>query len=361
MNLTNNLSSEKMKNVYRNICTGIFSVLLLTSCENKNQEAQEEETEQAVAVEAQQVHRQNFPQEIDYTANVEAWETAFITGQNGVRIDEIHVAEGEQVRRGQLLVTMNSNQLSQAQAQLDLAQREVERLGTLVQIGAVSGQRLDQAQMELENAMSNFQSLGKNTRLTANFNGVITAKHFSEGEMYMPSANAPSILTLMQLEPVKVTIRIGERFYNQVQQGMAATVRTDVYPNEEFSGEVYRKFPTIDRNSRTFQTEIRIENDGSRLRPGMFARVILNLGEAEGIYIPSSAVVNQPGTTNRYVFVKEGNKVIRVNVQTGNRFQEQIMIISGLEPGQMIITEGIGKLNEGTRVRVMNKLALQAE
>lgn len=350
-----------MKNFYRNISVGIFGALLLTSCGNGDPEAQQEENEQAVAVEAQQVQRQNFPQEIDYTANVEAWETALITGQNGVRIDAIHVDEGEQVRRGQLLVTMNSTQLSQAEAQLDLARREVERFGTLVEIGAVSGQRLDQAQTELQNALSNFQSLGKNTRLTANFDGVITAKHFSEGEMYMPSANAPSILTIMQLEPVKVTIRIGERFYNEVQEGMAATVRTDVYPDEEFSGKVYRKFPTIDRNSRTFQTEIRIENDGRRLRPGMFARVILNLGDAEGIYIPSSAVVNQPGTTNRYVFVKEGETVTRANVETGNRFQEQIRIISGLEPGQMIITEGIGKLNEGTRVRVMNELALQAE
>lgn len=361
MKLTNNLPSEKMRNIYRNFYAGILGIFILTSCGNGDQEAPQEQTQQAVAVEAQEVQRQNFPQEIDYTANVEAWETAYITGQNGVRIDEIHVEEGQQVRRGQLLVTMNSSQLNQAQAQLNLARREVERLDTLVKIGAVSGQRLDQAQTELQNALSNFQSLGQNTRLTANFDGVITAKYFSEGEMYMPSANAPSILTLMQLEPVKVTINIGERFYNQVQEGMSATVRTDVYPDEEFSGEVYRKFPTIDRNSRTFQTEIRIENEERRLRPGMFARVILNLGEAEGIYIPSSAVVNQPGTTNRYVFVKEGDTVTRVNVETGNRFQDQIRIISGLEPGQMIITEGIGKLNEGTRVRVVNEPAQQAD
>ncbi|NJY62786.1 efflux RND transporter periplasmic adaptor subunit [Salinimicrobium sp. CDJ15-81-2] len=348
-----------MKNSYKSIYAIVFSVLLLFSCGNGD-EAQQEQTEKAVAVEAQQVQRHDFPQIIEYTANVEAWETAYITGQNGVRIDEIYVSEGEQVRKGQLLATMNSSQLSQAQAQLDLARREVERLDTLVQIGAVSGQRLDQAQTELQNALSNFQSLGQNTRLTANFNGVITAKYFSEGEMYMPSADAPAILTLMQLEPVKVTIRIGERFYDQVEEGMPATVRTDVYPDEEFMGEVYRVFPTIDRNSRTFQTEIRIENDERRLRPGMFARVMLNLGEIEGIYVPSTAVVNQPGTTNRYVFLKEGDSVTRVNVQTGNRYQDQIRILSGLEAGQTIITEGIGKLNEGTRVRLMGKPAQQA-
>lgn len=102
-------------------------------------------------------------------------------------------------------------------------------------------------------------------------------------------------------------------------------------------------------------TEIRIDNEERRLRPGMFARVILDLGEVEGIYIPSSAVVNQPGTANQYVFVKDGDRVSRVNVETGNRYQDQIGIVSGLEAGQTIITEGIGKLNEGTLVRVMNE------
>jgi len=236
-----------MKKFYRNIYTAFFSLLFLASCGNGHQEAQQEETEQAVAVEVQVVQLQVMPQEISYTANVEAWETAFITGPNGVRIDRIHVEEGATVRRGQVLVTMNSTQLNQAQATLDLARREVERLDTLVKIGAVSGQRLDQAQTEYQNALSNSQNLGQNTRLTANFNGVITAKYFSEGEMYVPSADAPSILTLMQLEPVKVTISVGERFYNQVQEGMSGTVRTDVYPDEEFSGEIHRKFPTIDR------------------------------------------------------------------------------------------------------------------
>ncbi|PRY01218.1 RND family efflux transporter MFP subunit [Pontibacter ummariensis] len=175
--------------------------------------------------------------------------------------------------------------------------------------------------------------------------------------MFVPSATAPAILTLMQIEPVEVTVSVAEGFYDQVEEGMPALVRTDVYPNREFKGEVYRKSPTINRASRTFEAEIRIPNEERMLRPGMFARVSLNLGDVEGIYIPAKAVVSQPGTTNQYVFVKEGDRVRRVAVETGNRYQDQIRIVSGLDAGQTIITEGIGKLNQGTLVRVVSPSA----
>ncbi|MBD3631299.1 efflux RND transporter periplasmic adaptor subunit [Cyclobacterium sp.] len=344
-----------MKKLNKSLFLWISVFAMMVSCGGKDQEADsEQEVKEAVAVEAQPVEKQIFPQIIRYTANVEAWEQAYITGQTGVRIDEIKVEEGERVKRGQLLVTMNAAQLNQARSQMELASREVERLDTLVKIGSVSGQQFDQAMTEYQNALTNYENLAENTRLTANFDGVITKKYFFDGEMFTPSAEAPAILVMMQIEPIKITINVGEGFYNQVKKGMKATVRTDVYPEEEFSGQVDRKSPTIDRNSRTFRIEIRIENEERQLRPGMFARVSLNLGEIEGIYIPATAVVNQPGTTDQFVFVKEGDRVRRIAVETGNRYQDLIRVVSGLEAGKTIITEGIGKLNEGTLVRVVN-------
>ena len=313
-----------------------------------------------MSVEAQTIQTQELSELISYTGNVEAWETAYITGQTGVRINDILVEEGDQVRRGQLLAIMNSTQLRQAETQLELARREMERLDTLVKIGSVSGQQFDQARSAYENALSDYENLGQNTRLTANFSGVITNKYFSAGEMFVPSAEAPAILTLMQMDPVKIIINVAESFYARVDKGMSASVKVDVYPDEEFSGEVYRKLPTIDRNSRTFQTEIQVDNLEGRLRPGMFARVSLDLGATEGLYIPAHAVVNQPGTTNQFVYVKEGDRVKRVRIETSNRYQDLIRVISGLQAGQTIITEGIGKLNEGTRVKVMNSPTQQA-
>src|SRR5690606_419340 len=103
----------------------VFAIMI--SCGDEGQEAgsEQEVKEEAVAVEAQTVEEQTFPQIIRYTANVEAWEQAHITGQTGVRIDEIKVERGDRVKRGQLLVTMSASQLSQARTQMELAGREV--------------------------------------------------------------------------------------------------------------------------------------------------------------------------------------------------------------------------------------------
>ncbi|QCR21248.1 efflux RND transporter periplasmic adaptor subunit [Pontibacter sp. SGAir0037] len=357
MEQATNVSGRTIKKIYRGLAGYALLALLLNACGGNEQQAQTQEkaeAEQAVAVEAQVIQVQTLPQQISYTGNIEPWEQALIAGQTGVRIDRIHVQEGDQVRKGQVLATMNSTQLNQAKTQLDLARRNVTRLDTLYRIGSVSGQQFDQAQTEYQNALSNYNNLAQNTRLTANFNGVITGKYFTSGEIFSPSADAPAILSMMQIDPVKVTIRVGEAYFTRVNEGMQATVLSDVYPDQEFTGQVYRKSPTIDRGSRTFQTEIRIDNKDRRLRPGMFARVTLNLGEAEGIYIPTSAVVNQQGTTNQFVYVVEGDRVRRTAVETGNRYEELIQIQSGLEAGQRIVTEGMGKLNEGSLVRIMN-------
>ncbi|MFT2008748.1 efflux RND transporter periplasmic adaptor subunit [Pontibacter sp. 13R65] len=335
-------------------------LLLLTACGGSDQQATQEEpaAEQAIAIEAQPIQMQKLPQQIEYTGNIEAWEAALVAGQSGVRIDRVHVEEGQQVRKGQVLVTMNSTQLNQARIQLDLARRQVQRLDTLYRIGSVSGQQFDQAQTEFQNAEASYNNLAQNTRLTANFNGVVINKYFTDGELFVPGANSPAILNIMQIEPVKVIINVSESYFTRVNDGMQATVLSDVYPGEEFIGKVYRKSPTIDRASRTFQAEIRIENKDRRLRPGMFARVVLNLGEMEGLYVPAAAIVRQPGTSNEFVYVVgEEKRARRVLVKTGNRHRELIRVESGLEPGQTIVTEGMAKLNEGALVRTVNEAA----
>src|SRR5690554_7452165 len=97
--------------------------------------------EVGIAVNVINTQLQTYPLLITYSGSLEAWETAFISGQNGVRIDRIHAEEGDFVKQGQLLATMNATQFTQAQLQVDQARREIERIDTLVKIGSVSGQQ----------------------------------------------------------------------------------------------------------------------------------------------------------------------------------------------------------------------------
>ena len=328
--------------------------LAIFSCRNQQETAPSEE-DTGAAVDVQQVNRDTYPVTLEFSGNIRPWEQVFITSTAGKRIDQIYADVGDEVKAGALLVQMNNAQLQQALAQLQLARKTVNRLDTLLELGSVSQERFDQAQTEYETALNNYQMLAENTRLDAPFSGVITNKYFYEGEQFSPSAQNPSILTLMQLDPVKVIINISEDHYTEIDQGMKALVMIDNYPDTTFSGTIYKKYPTIDEETRTFTTEVRIENNQKLLRPGMYAQTRITLDEEQGIYIPISAIVSQPGTDDQFVYVVENNTAERVQVETGNQYNNLVLIESGLQQGDRLVTEGMAKLQDGTKVRIINQ------
>lgn len=310
--------------------------------------------ELGTAVNVISTHLQTYPHLITYSGSLEAWETAFISGQTGVRIDRIHAEEGDFVKQGQLLATMNATQLNQAKLQVDLARREINRIDTLVKIGSVSGQQLDQAQNELENAESNLENLLENTELRAPFNGVITGRHFSRGEIFAPGAEQPSLLTLMQIDPIKLTIQVAEQYYRQVEEGMEADVTVELFAEEGYKGKVTKKHPQIHTGTRTFAVEISLPNRGAELKPGMFARVNIDLGATTGVFVPSYAVLSQAGTNERFVFVVDGNNLAaKIPVQVGSRYRDMVLIEKGLGENAQLVIEGMQRLVDGSTVRII--------
>ena len=134
---------------------------------------------------------------------------------------------------------------------------------------------------------------------------------------------------------------------------MEVKVSINVYDDEEFTGKVTLIHPTINRTSHTFPVEISIPNSDSRIRPGMFARVNINLGSNEGILVPDAAVMKQTGSNDRYVFVvKDGvadKKVITVGQHLGTNYE----VISGIEAGDEIVVAGASRLSDNQEVEVI--------
>ncbi len=288
-----------------------------------------------------------------YPGNIEQWEYAFITGMTGSRIDRLHVREGDRVRKGDLMAEMERTQIHQARVQMNTAENEVRRLTNLAEVGAVSTQQLEHAQAQLDNARSQYEQLEKNTYLKAPIDGVVTNRFFVEGEIFAPGGERPAIFTLMTLDPVKVTIHISERFYPQIRPGMEVDVRTDTYPGRSFTGRVHYLSPTVDPRSRTFKVEIRIDNRDRLLSPGMFARVTLDLTRREGIFLPSASVYRTPGNDIRYVYRVDDDRTERVEVTVGERFEEVLQILAGIEDGDMVVTEGAGRIRENSRIQII--------
>ncbi len=157
----------------------------------------------------------------------------------------------------------------------------------------------------------------------------------------------------MQINPVKITVSISEQNYPLIKNGMIARITADVYPDKEFTGKIFRVHPTIDPMSRTFRAEIQISNGNEVLRPGMFARVYIDMGEVEAFVVPSSSVLVQEGTNDRFIFVADGNTASRRLVRLGKRFDDKVEIAEGdLKEGDNLVVDGQARLKDGLSIEI---------
>ena len=157
----------------------------------------------------------------------------------------------------------------------------------------------------------------------------------------------------MQINPVKIIVNISEQYFPQIKNGMKARIVADVYPDKSFEGVIFRVHPTIDAMSRSFSTEIRINNGAEMLRPGMFARAYIDMGETEAVVVPANTVLLQEGTNERFVFVVENDVALRKTVIIGQRFDDRFEIAGGdLKEGDNLVTDGQARLKSGQKVEV---------
>ena len=135
---------------------------------------------------------------------------------------------------------------------------------------------------------------------------------------------------------------------------MNATVTSDLYPDKIIPGQIMRVYPTIDPATRTFTVETKIANKQELLRPGMFCRVSLDLGEQMALVVPAIAVLKTQGSNERYVFLEENGIARRVVVNIGKRFDDKLELLSDeVKEGSNLIISGQARLVNGDRVKIV--------
>lgn len=318
-------------------------------CSKKEAQETTQKAAEVFKVKTELAQSQEIDRIYEFSSTVDAAVKNYITSAGGTRIEKIMVEVGDVVRKGQQLVKMESTQLATTLAQLDNLKIELERIKTLYQSGGVSKQQLDQMQMQYDVAKKSADNLKDNIYLTSPINGVVTARNFDNGDV---AAGQP-ILQVMQINPVKLKISVPESFYTNVKKGMQVVAKTEIFGEEEFTGTVSLIYPTIDPLTRTFTCEIKVNNANSKLKPGMFGRVELNLGKASTIMVADKAIVKQSGSNDKYVFIEKDGIVEYRKVQLGRRLDDKIEIISGVSDGENVVITGQSKLMDGTKVEVI--------
>lgn len=343
----------------------VISGLLLAACSSKDKSTKTASTDPAtvtekaaIPVKVMALSKTKISRTIDYTATVLPFEEVNMAPSTPGRIDKIYVEVGDKVNKGDDLFLMDRTQLYQLKLQLSSLEKDLNRIDTLLKSGSAKQQQYDQMKTQFDVTKTNVDFMEENSLLKAPFLGVVTGKYFENGEIYSGAPTTQSgrsaVVTVMQVNPLKVNVNISEQFYPLIKRGMKAFITADVYKGETFTGTVYRISPTISSLTRSFITELELPNRNNLLKPGMFVRVSMDLGEVETFVVPANTVMVQEGTNIRFVFVEKNNVAERIEVLLGKRFDDQFEIIStGIKEGDRLVTEGQARLINGDKIEII--------
>jgi membrane fusion protein (multidrug efflux system) len=341
----------------RSVLFGAFAVLLavLPGCGSRKA-AKEAAPVEAVPVEVATVVRESVSQTLTYAGGIEAKRKALLGAQISGIVQKIHVDVGDRVRKGDVLVEMGGEQLTQVRAQFVAVEKDWQRMQSLLEKGAVTQQAFDQTTAAYEAAKAQYELVRASTEMTAPFPGVITGKFLDDGEIFtlMPTgAGAPAIVELAKLDTLKVSVALSERDRPLVQIGDRAVISVVSDRGRKFDGVVARVDPTLDAWTRTAMAEIVVPNPAEHLRPGMFANVTLMLSPRPAIVVTRDALVRQEGTAVFYVYVVEDGVARRREPRFGDSYGAGVEILDGLSAGDLVATAGRYRLHEGSVVQVV--------
>jgi membrane fusion protein, multidrug efflux system len=289
---------------------------------------------------------------IETTGTLRANEEVQLVGEANGRITQVLFDEGSVVRKGQLLVKINDQEL-QAQRnstlqRLQLAETGESRRARLLAIGGVSQEEFDQIRNEVGVLRAEVQRIDAQiarTEIRAPFGGTIGLRSVSPGSFL--SSQSP-VATLRQVDPIKLDFDVPERYAGRVTVGDVVTYRVQGSPDEH-RATVYALEPGISAETRTLRVRARGANPGGALRPGGFAQVGLTLQQIpDALMVPTTAIVSAQDRTLVYV-VRDGKAEPRP-VETGVRTAGRVQIVSGIAAGDSVITAGLQSLRPGAPV-----------
>ena len=273
------------------IATITACAALLSGCGgNKTADVAEERVEQ---VRTTPLAYQEVSRQIELSTTLQGYDQMNISPSLTGLIEKIYVEVGDRVRKGDTLVRMDRNQLNTTRITFANLQIEMNRVQMLLESEAISQQTYDQTKLSYDQTQETLRFLEENTFVRAQFDGVISAKTYEDGELY---SGAQPILQLTKINELKAYVNVPETYYPLVKKGMQVNVYSDIYPGRAFPASIEIVYPTVDPASHTFTLKLRIPNSSELIRPGMYVSTVLDLGRTEALVVPYQAVLRLIGS-----------------------------------------------------------------
>jgi membrane fusion protein (multidrug efflux system) len=344
---------RRMKISIQSILATIL-VIGFISCEEV-QEKQAEMASSALAIDAYKVIPIAYNSVFSTTAELLPAEQVELMAATSGQVLNIYFKEGERVNKGARIIQLDDRdwqaQLVGIEAELDAAEADYERKMELLSIEGSSQEEIDMAFSKIQSLKSKQEQLLVNIDLAnvkAPFSGQLGMRNFSKGAFLQQGA---VITTLVDLDHLKVDFSLAQQHKKSLELGQTLSV---LVGNDTLKAKIYAINPVIDMQSRTFDVRAILNQPAkNKIMPGSYAEVLISENFLKNaLLVPTQAVV--PSINDQTVYLYKNGKAQRNVIEMGDRTSDKVLVLSGIDAGDTVITSGLLLIKEGMDLEIQS-------
>ncbi len=347
------------KSIYKSILVITASLtLFLLGCGNKQKEEmlqKNEKLNQIVPVQVVTVGKKNISDQKTYSGSIEGIEQANIVSKIAERVISINSKVDQYISKGDTIIELDktgpSSQYLQAEANYNIAKKNLERMKNLLQAGAISQQQLDQTQTAYDVAKANYEAAKSTVFLTSPINGVLTNVNVNEGDWVNPGM---LMATVAKINKMLIKFYVSETEVQDFQLGSPVIIYSEFNPDKKVKGIITEIAKSASSDSRTFQIKAEFTNTKDNFyKPGMFVKVNAVLETLNDVVVvPNESIVH--ADQEEYVYIIKNNKANKKDIKTGISNGDFTEVKNGINVGDTLVYVGMNNLNNGTEVSIVN-------
>ena len=302
---------------------------------------------------------QPFSEYFEATGELEAEDEAFISPESPGQITKIYVEEGQKVKKGQLLVKLNTDlierNIDEVKTQLAYAETMFKKQKELWNKNIGSERQYLDAKNKVESLQNKLETLRAQYDMSVIYSpidGYVEEIFQKKGELASPGMQ---LMQIVGLDRMKVTANISEAYLPVIHEGDTVEITFPTFPDLVMYKPISRIGHVVSKQNRTFKVQVYVDNKDGLLKPNLLATIKINNYNSDNhVVIPSRVVREDMKGAYLYVAQKDGEQWVakKKYITLGKSYRNKSEVISGLEPGELIITDGFNNVTDGTILRI---------
>lgn len=329
---------------------------LFISCSESKQPAKSMDqirNEEGLPVTIMEINKGAFSNNISFFSKLEGFKEAVVTSMVGGEVENIHARVGQSVGENQIIISFPTNlpavQYEQARSALNIAKKTYDRMKNLLESGDIAQQAFDGAETQYNVAKRNFEAVKQMVNVDAPFSGVITDIFVKDGDNVGPGAQ---LFKIAQLHKIRAKLWVTSKEINQIRPGMPAEFD---WNGKTYSGKISEISMALDPMRQAFSVDAIFDNVRKELPSGITVEVkVLTKDNTSSIVIPRN-IVSDNADGSHFVFVELNGKAAKRTVVLGEQYGVNVEVLSGLNEGDKIIDCCKNLLEEGKKIKIVDK------